>query len=93
MILAVGDIVRVDFPGNGLHGQRVRVERVKPEFDIAHPDCPEGPMIVEVIFISHPSLPEPVGIGRSHIAGTLENARWYAEERDEDDVRQGELLL
>lgn len=86
-----GDIVMVDHPGNPLHGQRVRVVRIDPEMNIAHPACPEQ-MIVEMIFIDHPTLPEPVGIGTERLAGTPQNARMRVLERD-DDGAQGELLL
>ncbi len=49
--MRVGDIVAIDFSGHVLHGKRVRVEAIEPEFDIAHPDC-DRRMIVEMIFVS-----------------------------------------
>jgi hypothetical protein len=60
-----GDIVKVNFPGNGLHGKKVTICRIEA-MDIAHPNCPE-PMVVEMIFVTHPTLPEPVGIGREKL--------------------------
>ncbi len=86
-----GDIMLVDWPQNHLHNQRVRIDRIDPEMDIAHPDSPER-IICEMIFIAHPSLPQSVGIGRERLAGTPENARLRIAEREDGD-RQGELLV
>ncbi len=86
-----GDIMLVDWPQNGLHNQKVRIERIDSAVDIAHPDCPER-MIVELAFISHPTLPKPVGIGLERLAGTPANAR-LREVEAADEGRQGELML
>lgn len=61
-----GDTATVNFPGNALHGKRVTIDSIFPAFDIAHPECPER-MLVEMIFVAHPSLPQPVGIGRERL--------------------------
>ena len=60
-----GDTAIVKFPGNGLHGKRVRIERVEA-VDIAHPNCAER-MICMVAFVSHRSLPQPVGVSPEHL--------------------------
>jgi hypothetical protein len=65
-----GDTAVVNFAGNPLHGKRVRIERIDPAMDIAHPDCAER-LICPMAFISHPSLPQPVGIN----AGQLRDIR------------------
>ncbi len=36
--MIAGELAVVDFPGHGLHNQRVRIDRIEPEFDIAHPN-------------------------------------------------------
>lgn len=90
-MIAPGDTAVIDFPGHELHGQRVRIERIEPEFDIA-PEGSDEPCIVEMIFYSRPSLHGIWGIGRERIGGTVENARLRQFERDDDGV-QGELLL
>jgi hypothetical protein len=89
--LTPGQLVVVDFPGNPLHGQRVLVNRIEPALDIAHPDCPER-MLVEMVFIMHPSLPQPIGIGPERLAGTAQNARLRERESD-DGGAQMEMLL
>jgi hypothetical protein len=61
-----GDTAIVAFPGNGLHGKRVRIERAPEAVDIAHPDCAER-LVCMLAFISHPSLPQPVGISPAHL--------------------------
>ncbi len=81
----------VDWPQNHLHGQRVRIDRIDPALDIAHPDSLER-MVVEMVFITHPSLPQPVGIGPERLAGTPANARLREVEAD-DGGAQGELML
>ena len=90
--IAPGAIVRVDFPGHSLHGQRVRIDRIVPDFNIAHEDG--DPLLCEMIFIMHPSLPGPVGIHRARLGGTVENAslRQWLEHMDAGGA-QGELLL
>ena len=89
--MSPGDLVAIDFPAHRLHGQRVRIERIEPEFDIAHPDCPER-MIVEMIFVRHGSLPEAFGIGPERLAGTSQNAK-LREFEAEDGGAQGEMML
>lgn len=86
-----GDVALVDWPGNGLHNQRIRIERIDPAMDIAHPDCPER-MVCEMVFIAHPSLPQPIGIGPERLAGTAQNAH-LREFEAEDQGAQGELML
>ena len=86
-----GDVALVDWPGHGLHNQRVRIERIDPECDIAHPSSPER-MVVEMVFIAHPSLPGPVGIGPERLAGTVQNAR-LREFEAEDGGAQMEMML
>lgn len=61
-----GDIVRVSLPGHVLHNKQARIVSVDPAFDLAHPDSAER-MLAEVIFVSHPSLPQPIGIGRENL--------------------------
>ena len=61
--MIAGDTARVRQPGHYLHGKIVRIARIDPAFDLAHPDCPER-MICEVIFVTHLSLPEPIGLWR-----------------------------
>ena len=86
-----GDLAVIDFPAHRLHGQRVRIERIEPEFDIAHEDSPER-MIVEMIFVRHGSVPEAFGIGPERLAGTAQNAR-LREFEAEDGGAQRELML
>jgi hypothetical protein len=64
--LSPGDTVTVNFPGNGLHGKRVRVERIDPALDLAHPDCPER-LLCEMLWVSHPTLPWTIGLSRERI--------------------------
>lgn len=90
MIIKPGDIVRLDFPGHGQHGQRVVVVEIDPAFNLA-PDGAE-PWLAEIIFVKHPSWAEPVGVGRAILGGTVENARLRAEARP-DDAQQGEMVL
>jgi len=61
-----GDTVVVNFPGNGLHGKRVRVERIDPALDLAHPDCPER-LLCEMLWVSHPTLAWTIGLSRERI--------------------------
>lgn len=89
--MRAGDIVRLDFPSHGNHGARVTVIRIDPAFNLA----PKGeePQLAEVIFVRHPSWPEPVGVGRDVIGGTIENAARLRDDRGEDAGGQGELVL
>jgi hypothetical protein len=85
-----GDSVRVDFPGHALHGRTVEIIDVLPDFDLAVADDAE-PLLTTLVMVRHTGLPQPIGIGLSHIGGTVENA---SRRKDEGaDQRQAELLL
>ena len=89
-VLNTGTTVIFDFPGHALHGKRCVVARIDEQFVLSPEDM--DPVIGEVIFLSHPSFPEPFGIGRHRIGGTVENVMMRRLER-QDDETQGELLL
>lgn len=55
----------VNFPGHALHGKRVQIERVDPAFNLAPDDT--APVLAEVVFVSHPSVPQPIGLGRERL--------------------------
>lgn len=59
--LAPGVRAVVDSPGHALDGKKVTVGAVDRDCNIAGEGVP--PMRVEIVFVEHPSLPEPIGLG------------------------------
>lgn len=64
--MKAGDTVKVNFPGHALHGKRVKIEHIDPRVNL-YPDDSDKVMLVEIIFVSHPSIPEVIGMGRGHL--------------------------
>ena len=81
-----GDRLRLDRSGHDLNGLVVTVHHVAPRFNLAPPGGPR--VLVPIVFVTHPKQPEPIGIGLSHIAGTIEAERRREAERLEAKSRR-----
>ena len=93
MILNPGDIVLVDCLHHPWHNRRVEVVEYIPDFNIA-PDGVE-PLVGPLVMVRLTRKLEPIGLGLSHIAGTVEamnRRQWDARDTGEDG-RQQELTL